>query len=500
VSEGTASRVKRGAAWMLASRLVDTGVGMVSMIVLARLLTPADFGLMALGASLVAMLQLLRAFSFDMVLIHRQDAGRDEYDTAWTINLIFSALIALLLVSAASPMAAVYDDTRLADIVRVIALAKLIEGFQNIGIVDFRKELRFEREFLFIVLRRAGSFVITLTLALVFRNYWALVIGIVAGQGLATILSYAMHRFRPRLSLTAWRELLSFSKWNAINAVAHAISIRSGDFLVGKLAGPTGLGLFTVANDLSFMPSSELGAPINRAVYPGYAKIAHDAERLRSAFYRVISLIAIAVLPTSVGLAATADSFIPIVLDERWFAAIPLIAPLALRGLMHGLVSNVPYVYLAIGKPQLGTIALVARAVILLPLLWLGLERAGVLGAAWAFALSMVFEIPIHLLILRLQLDVKTRSVLARLGRPAVASVMMYLVVRYGSTAWAAPDLIGSALLRLGVLVVVGAVVYCASLLLLWWVIGRPDGAERMIIDTLNSRWTQWREGPKASA
>jgi len=192
-------------------------------------------------------------------------------------------------------------------------------------------------------------------------------------------------------------------------------------------------------------------------------------------------------------MAATADSFIPLVLDERWISAIPLVAPLALRGMMHALTSNVFYVYLAIGKPQFATLALTVRALLLLPLIWVGLERGGVEGAAWAFAASMLLNIPIHLWILRRELDVKAPWVLARLARPLLAASLMYAVVRWLSASWEAPALAGDALLRLMVLVAVGASLYVSGLLLLWLAGGRPDGAEQTVVDALDSAWKRVR-------
>ena len=121
---------------------------------------------------------------------------------------------------------------------------------------------------------------VSVTLVLVHRSYWALVLGLVAGRLVGVMASYALHPFRPRVSVAVWKNLFAFSMWNAVNAAAHALALRMGDMLVGKLGGPAALGVFGLANDLALLPSSELGAPINRAVYPGYARAARDARRL----------------------------------------------------------------------------------------------------------------------------------------------------------------------------------------------------------------------------
>lgn len=492
MTASVASKVTSGAAWMVSLRGLDFAVGMVSTIILARLLTPADFGLVALATSLAAMLDLLKSFDFGALLIQRQAAGRAQYDTAWTFNVLLSSLIASLLLLAAEPLARFYDDGRLVGIVTLISAAKFIEGFENIGIVNFRKEFRFSKEFTFRVTRRVLTFCVTLLLALTYRNYWALVIGIAGGKLVGVTLSYALHAYRPSLTTRAWRELFAFSRWIALNAVAHVLTLRFGDFLVGKLAGPSSLGVFTLANEIAFTPSSEVGAPLNTAVYPGYARVAHDRDRLRDAYYRVLAAMALVVLPCAVGLMSTADSLIRLLLGEKWLAAIPLVPILALRGLIHSLVSNVPYVFLAIGRPNLATLVLVVRTIILIPSLWIGLQYSGLVGAAWAYAASLALEIPINFFVLRGQVNVKAAPLLAAVWRPLISATVMAVAVRWMSTSWAIPDGVVESALRLAAIVGVGAVFYVGVVRFIWQLCGRPDGAEKMAVDAMRSRVQSW--------
>jgi PST family polysaccharide transporter len=130
-----AGKVTKGAAWMISSQAIDTLVGTVATIVLSRLLVPADFGLTSLALTLVAVLALLRSFSFDLVLIQRQDATRRDYDTAWTFSLLFSAVHRAAAPHRREALRVVYDDPRLVPVVMFIALTNVLEGFQNIGIV-----------------------------------------------------------------------------------------------------------------------------------------------------------------------------------------------------------------------------------------------------------------------------------------------------------------------------------------------------------------------------
>ena len=230
-------RTATGATWMLGFKLVDRGIGVVSILILARLLVPADFGLVAVATAIVGIIALLAQFSFDTALIQDQRAGRDSYDTAWTISLAFGLMIALVLLALARPIAIFYEEPRLEAVMYFLALGSVFEGCQNIGVVAFRKDLQFHKEFIFLAGRKMVGFLVTVPLAFLWRDHWALVAGIVASKGATLIMSFVMHPYRPRLSLAAWRKLFHFSKWLMINNVIFTIRDRLADFIIAKTAG-----------------------------------------------------------------------------------------------------------------------------------------------------------------------------------------------------------------------------------------------------------------------
>src|SRR3954467_447282 len=214
---------------------LETTVSLLSTIILARLLMPADFGLVALATTILAGLQALSELSFDIALIQNSRAGRPEYDSAWTLSACRNILIAIGLTVAAGPIASGFDDPRLEAIIYCLAVSTLLDGFQNIGIVDFRKELKFHQDLVFRVLGKLGPFLVTVPLAFLWRNYWALVIGTVAGSVFRVILSYAMHSYRPRISFAEWRHLIHFSKWLMLANLCIFISSRAITFIISAI-------------------------------------------------------------------------------------------------------------------------------------------------------------------------------------------------------------------------------------------------------------------------
>ena len=151
-------RIAAGALWMLLFKAVERSVGFISTLILARLLLPADFGIVAMAIAFIAMAELLGAVGFDIALIQNQNANEAHYSSAWTGNILIGFLIALLMLLAAAPVAGFYREPDVKWVVVALAFGPLISGCENIGVVEFRKALDFRREFIFQLTRKAVGF------------------------------------------------------------------------------------------------------------------------------------------------------------------------------------------------------------------------------------------------------------------------------------------------------------------------------------------------------
>jgi lipopolysaccharide exporter len=480
-------QMAKGAGWMVLARLLDRSLGLVSIMVLARLLVPADFGLLAMASSIIAIIELLAMFGFDVALIQNPAAGRDHYDTAWTFGIIFATVIAASQVAMAAPAAWFYDEPRLEPVIRCLALGTLVAGFENIGIVAFRKELRFRKDFNLTLAKKIATFAVTIPAALILHSYWALVIGQVVGRLAGTILTYVVHAYRPRLSLSARRDLFQFGKWLVANNILNFMGSRCSDFLVGKAAGARQLGLFNLAYEIATLPSTDLIAPMNRAIFPGYAiKAAADTEALRRSYLTVISLVALVGVPAGIGTAALAGLLVPVVLGPAWIDAAPCVAVLALYGVLLAIKSNNHYVYLALGRPWIATLLGTVQTLLLLPLVALGGAQRGAFGAAVGYVVAQAIFTPISVAILSHVLQLRLAQLARMLYRPVLAAGIMYLALglfeqQLGSNPADGATLIVPLLLG----VAVGVIVYTTIVYALWALASKPDGAERQTLDVL---------------
>jgi len=475
-------KMAKGAAWMVLFKFVERGIGLASTVVLARLLTPADFGLVAMAMSLIAMLELLGAFSFDWSLIQREEAKSDHFNTAWTFTVLFAMSCAAVLVASSGFAADFYQEPRLREVMCVLAVGTLIQGFENIGVVSFRRELQFNREFKFLLAKKLAAVAVTIPLAFATRSYWALVAGVVFGKAVSVTFSYVIHSYRPRFSLAAFGDLFHFSKWLLINNVISFLNNRSADFVIGKLAGAPALGLYSIAYEISNLPTTELVAPINRAAFPGYSRLANDLVKLRESFMGVIGMIAMMAMPAAAGIAMVADLLVPVMLGDKWLAVVPVIQVLAFYGAIMSLQSNIVYVYVAIGKPRLVTLIGGIQVVILLVSLFSLIPKYGVMGAAWAFLLTAIVLIPVNQWVVAAKLELSVRAYLLGFWRPMMATLAMVIVVMALRDQISSPLEFEQQVGALLLLSLVGAGVYVSLLLGLWRLSSCPDGPERFCV------------------
>ena len=494
----TGRQIAKGAGWMVLFKFTERGLGLISTLILARLLVPHDFGVVAMAMSVIAVLELMGAFSFDLALIQNANAGRDQYDTAWTFNLLFALVSALLLVVLALPMAHFYSEPRLESVMYWLALGMAVQGFENVGVVAFRKDMRFDKEFKYLFGKKIASFAVTVPLAFMLQSYWALVIGTIVGRAAGTILSYVAHEYRPRFSLAARSELFHFSKWMLLNNMAAFFRNRSADFIVGRFGGPHALGLFSLAYEISNLPTTELVAPINRAVFPGYAKMSHDVAALRKGYLDVAAIVALLSLPAAFGIAAIAPLLVPVFLGANWLETIPVIQVLAVYGALVAIQNNNGPALLALGKPQVVTGLAALSGILLIPALIFMTQRHGVIGAAWAsFGVALVM-IPVNYVFIFRALGLRTSQVLREIWRPILSTSVMTAGVQWFVAGLADTSHLGVQVAHLLCAIAIGVAIYPVVSWVLWQLSGRPPGAEQHALDYL-LRVLQRRKKPKTT-
>lgn len=480
-------KIAVGSAIMVAKRWAVRLLSLVSTMILARLLAPADFGLLALALSFSMLFEVLAEFNFDLALIRKSDVDDSHYHTAWTLNVIGNTAIALALALAAPLLAAAAKAPDATLVLQVIALCFFFDGLHNIGMVAWRRQLTFSKEFHLEFWRKALEVAVAIGWASWSPTVWALVAGMVAGRFSGLLLSYLLHPFRPRFSLLHWRELIGFSGWAMAFNLAMTISQRIDHFIISRMQGLTSVGLYSNAQMLAALPTVELVMPISRALFPGFSSLLHDPAKLRDTYLQALNGLLLLALPLAVGLIFVADAAVRVLLGPQWLDTVPLVQGLALVQMVSlSAASSVPLL-MALGRMRglflRGVAAIAYRPV----LIYVALQWQGLSGLPWAILAVLLIQVSIDSWLIRRSLQFSLSYWWRHTWRPYVAVALMagVLALALPSTT---PDGVAAALWRIAQAVCIAAPVYLLAVLGLWRLSGRPAGFEQAALQLVRAR------------
>ncbi len=487
-------RAVRGFGWIFAWRMATRVMGLASTLVLVRLLAPSDFGLVALSFSFLEVIDAFSALGVEDAVVRTPHPGRALYDTAFTMIVLRSAAVAGLIALGAVPAAAFLEEPRLVPVILATAAITFVGGFDNVSVLDFRREMQFEREFQLQVVPRVAGVVATITAAVLLHDYWALVIGTAVQRLVRLPYSYFIRPYRPRPTLGAWRDLVGFSFWTWMVCVVRLARGRVHVFVLGRVLGTASVGMFSIAMEIAALPQTELLLPMGRALFSAISVALRTGGEPEAIWLRVVGLVSFVSFPAGIGLALVAEPLVRLMLGPQWMAAVPLVQIAAAAGAFavfdhccHIQLDASGLIHIDFRAICITAAVRVAAAVALVP-------TFGLAGAVWGVAGATLLDQVTYLTIKRMVLTLRLSSLLRQAWRPTVATGVMAAVVAWSGLARlpAEADNLGAAL-HLAAPALLGGAVYAAAVLLMWMLAGRPDGTETDILDNLRQRFTRLR-------
>lgn len=471
-SRGLASAFARGTLWSVGLRWGLKLIGLVSTLVLARLLVPEDFGIVAIAMIFVSLIEMIFSLGSDAVVLRDANASPDLIDSAWTLKVL-EGVAAAVLIAALSPLAAsFFAEPRLVPVLLVLCVGVVIQGFTSFGPLLARKELDFGLEVRLAMGAKVVTFMVTMAIAFWQRNYWALVIGTMLGYASGCIMSYSFHPYRSRFTLSRLREIWGFSQWMMVSSIGSFFTRKTDDFLVARIASAADLGLYSVASDLGQTVSAELSVPINRASLPVLAQIDPASPRLASVVAMTLAASNTLILPAGFGLAAVSEHAVAVVLGPKWASTAPLLTMFSIAWALRYMPGLYSVVAMLKGKPNLlGVLTWTEAGVVMV--LGVSLMRYGVEGIAWARCGAAAAALLMWLAI-GPRIGMSLSIFLGATWRPLCGAVLMFAVLRLlpGQFEALAP------FFDLAARIVIGAVIYTVWILATWLLLRRPDGLE----------------------
>ena len=385
------TRVRSGISWNVSSSLVNQFIGFLRSVTLARILVPEDFGLFAMALTIVVAANAVTTTGLDRTIIATDFETREHLkrnlDTVWSAELIRGIVVALLVSLSAFPMADFYGQPQLKLIMPARACTSLIQGFQNIGLVLLRKEISFGTIFWLDLVTTLSGVALTVALALVLQNVWALVFGMLLTTTIATVLSYAFHPYRPRVRFdrVALTEALHFGKFAIVFAIAAYISNVADNIMVGRFLGTGALGNYSLAFNIASAPIVIVVFSISAVLLPAYAELnTQNPSMLGPAFMKAFNATLIVTLAIAVPAFFLADEVVRLLFGARWTTAGSVLRILALVIPLRGVTLISSTIFWSAKRPRDVAILRTLDAVVFLAALFPLISMAGLTGVAWA--------------------------------------------------------------------------------------------------------------------
>lgn len=456
-----------GATWTGASTAANIILQFIQLTVLARLLSPRDFGLMAMLVVVTGFAQTFAGMSISQAIICRHDTTRGQLSTLYWLNILVGVCVFLGLVAASPLIAAMYGEPRLQGLIVLAALAFLIIPFGQQFEVLLQKELRFRP----LCMIETASALLGVSVAIGAAVAGFDVLALIFGQ-LASNTTKAS-----ALAVLGWRDwrpglrfrradlpgYLGFGLYQMGTNSINFFNSRVDQLLLGILLGAQALGFYSLAWNLTIQPVTRINPILTRVAFPVFAKVQDDRPRLRRGYLLVMRLLSVVNFPILLGLAASAPTLVPVAFGEQWQPAVPLVQILALVSLLRTVANPVGALLLSHGRADMAFHFNAIKVFIQLPCLlgaaWLG----GALGVALILlGLQIVYVGFSYRLLVRRLIGPCLKSYLASVAPAFIAAAVMgacvwtFAVLRSMPTAF-----------HLGEQILFGAVLYLSLILLL---------------------------------
>jgi O-antigen/teichoic acid export membrane protein len=469
------ARTASGAMWTVGFRLLTRLLGLISTLVLVRLLGPGDFGLVALGTN----------FAVHEAIVREPAPTRALYNTAFTMSLLRGMLTAGV-VACGSPYVAMFlHEPRLANVLLALAASTLIASVENIATADFMRKMQFRQEFQLWTLPRILGVVSTIGVALIWPSYWALVCGIIVSRVARTVQSYAMYPYMPALTLSAWRRIVGFTTWSWAIYMVAVLRDKADTVLVGRFFSSASVGIFSLGHEIAALPISDVIEPVSRVCFPSFVNLRDAGLGVGQAWLRLLAASGLLVLPAGMGIALIADPLVKLAFGPGWAEAIPMIEILAISSSAAVVGSLTATLFSAMGMLHASFAIVTAATLARVTVMLIFLPAGSLVTAASLSAGLMVSEQIAYSVIAMRRFHVPLTALIAAVWRSFAGTLAMAGVLTWAGLGFT--PVADSYMAHMLITALAGSAVYAATLWLTWMASGRPDGPERDMLTLLTS-------------
>jgi PST family polysaccharide transporter len=381
-------KILKGASWNIFGKLVSQVLSLGTMIILARLLSPQDFGLIAMSYVVRTLANVFVSLGMASAIIQRKTVDDGYLSTAFWASMCAGIIIALIMVCLSPLIAIFFQRSELVAIVCVTSIIFLIGGGSSTHRAILEKAMKF-RELAFIDLygQVAGSLA-AIGAALAGMGYWSLVLQEIAANFIRFPLLWRVSHWKPKLVFNKkkFRDLFGFSSYVLFSNMINFFNRNGDNIIIGRFLGAFSLGLYDFAYSLMLKPLQYISATTSKALFPALSEIQGDKKAVCMTYIQMVRVISLITFPMMTGLSIVAPQLISIIYGSKWLPAIPVFQILCFVGLWQSIGTTVGTILLSQGRSDLAF----KMTLVVSPFVWMAFYIGsywGVVGVAWAYAI-----------------------------------------------------------------------------------------------------------------
>jgi len=348
-------RILQAGGWAGAGFVLDKVIAAIQLMVVARLLTPADFGVMAASATIVLAFMTISELGLESALIAKTEVDREDLSVAWTIAIVRGVVMAACLWAAADVIGQAMQMPQLALLLRIHAWVLVLQGLQSPALPIVLKNLNLRLRVIMDLVRRVIEAGAIIALALWLQNVWALLLGQLAGMCVGSLLSFWVAPFRPRLSLyrPACQYFLRYGKQLNVTTLCIFGVMSGGELVIGRILGQEALGFYQIALAIPLLLGVRATVLIHQISMPTYALLQRDRLGVVRVFDLQMGLVGLIFIPLAVGVAVLAPVIVPLAFGPQWLAIVEPLRILCLYVVCAGYLSVMTALHYGANRPDL---------------------------------------------------------------------------------------------------------------------------------------------------
>ena len=479
------SKATAGAITLVASRLIARGLDLITLIVLGRLLSPADFGLVAIAMAVVQIFEAIMELPLGLALVALPQRTKLHYDCAFTLQLLRGFALSTILLALSWPISQIYGDHRLVLLVSALSIAPASRGLLSPRTVEYALNFNYLPSLTIEVAGKIAAFLLSTATAWLTASYWSIAIGTIASPVMMLAVSYCFAPYLPVLSLREWRAFSKYLRFTTASQAVVALVWQMDQLMLGRFVDRFELGRFSMASNLAALPTQILMGQTISPLAVAFSSVRDDFERLKAAYHKsAVGIVAVG-LPAMVWISMNAEPVIRLILGQKWVSGAPILSWLSLT-MVPPLFAG-PLIPLAttLNKTNVFLRLSLIELCIKTPLMLAGIAYYGISGVIAVRVVIAAVISSCTMLVVRELIGLRVRDQLLGPWRPTISTALMAAATAPLQALFTDQHSVLQLILDLTIVGGSAVAVYVVSTFLLWRAAGSPDGIEVQVTNLL---------------